>query len=143
MLYLDCSCLNLPLGIFLEFLEFFRIFFVAFMNYLAVSRLFFSQKYFLKIIKKTRKSFSSLYSSFTFGLLLLSTQKPESLVLHPGLLFSTRSAAAHQHLGPNAAHSTFPARGRRQAGHPCHHPSHARHGSPGRRRQASALACAT
>jgi hypothetical protein len=115
MLNLDCSCLNLSLGIFPEI---FGIFFVALMNYLAISRLFFSQKYFLKI----KKSFSSLYSSFTFGLLLLSTQSPKVWFYTLDSSFPHALQQPTQHLGPNAAHSTSPARGRRQAGHPCHHP---------------------
>jgi hypothetical protein len=49
MLYLDCSCLNLDLGIFLKFLEFFRVFFVALSIYLDNSGFIFAQeKYFGK-----------------------------------------------------------------------------------------------
>jgi hypothetical protein len=63
MLNLDCSCLNLSLEFFPEI---FGIFFVALMNYLAISRLFFSQKYFLKIKKNhfllsTRPSLLACY----------------------------------------------------------------------------------
>jgi hypothetical protein len=106
--------------VFLEFLGFFETFFVALMNYLAISRFFFSQKYFLKIKKK---SFCSRYSSFTFGLLLLSTQSPKVWFCTLDSSFPHALQQPTQHLGPNAAHSTSPARGRRQAGHPCHHPS--------------------
>jgi hypothetical protein len=51
MLYLDCSCLNLALGIFLKFLEFFRIFFVALSIYLDISGSIFAQE---NISKKTK-----------------------------------------------------------------------------------------
>jgi hypothetical protein len=41
---LDCSCLNLTLGIFLQFLEFFRVFFVALSIYLDNSGFIFAQE---------------------------------------------------------------------------------------------------
>jgi hypothetical protein len=51
MLYLDCSCLNLALGIFLKFFEIFRVFFVALSIYLDKSGFIFAQeKYFEKNI---------------------------------------------------------------------------------------------
>jgi hypothetical protein len=49
MLYLDYSCLNLSLGIFLEFFVIFRVFFVALEIYLDNTGFIFAQeKYFKK-----------------------------------------------------------------------------------------------
>jgi hypothetical protein len=68
----------------------FKIFFVALTNYLAIFRLFFSRKYFLKIKRNRFFSlpFLHFWSAAAFGPSVRST------VLHLGLLFSTRSSAA-------------------------------------------------
>jgi hypothetical protein len=73
--------------------------------------------------------------------------KSESLVLHPGLLFFTRSVAAHPTFWPKRGPLYLPCSRSPTSGPPLSSSisrrARARHGSPGWRHQASALACAT
>jgi hypothetical protein len=58
----------------------FRIFYVAFRNYLAISRLFLSRKYSLEIKKKKKKKLFPFFISFSlFGPWLLSAQQTKSV----------------------------------------------------------------